>query len=270
MVGTLSPPQAPRGRRRGLLVAAVVAVAVIGAVVAGLLIRDMILYTKKPPTFPSLATSPDPSLRGTIAYVEGVGPSGRPPDQRCVWVVAAAGQPSKAAWCFDQALAVGPLALAWRPDGRLQVTSYRWPTGQRMSGVWSKLVDIRRGSVEDVPQAQVPTTPPPPPAVIENPNGDRVTARSRSGQVTVTLSGPSGERTLLSAQGGLQYQLSFNPEWSPDWKWVLVNDGEAKRLLIITVDDPAQTRVLATNVASELSAGIPQYAVTGADLLTSQ
>ena len=64
-------------------------------------------------------------------------------------------------------------------------------------------------------------------------------------------------------------EYSIQAIWAPNWEWVLAYDG---RLLVVTVDDPAQIRVLVAEPAGLGGWGstdprIATYAVTDLDLL---
>ena len=125
---------------------------------------------------------------------------------------------------------------------------FTWPQGGEPTGKWQRLVDVASGDVEQVPTADVPKRPPRSPVEAVGPNGEKVTATSKGGRITVKLTTDAGTRTLLSVQGPEgSYQVSpgGGPVWSPDGKWIVLDDG---RLLLITTDDPAKTRVLVSEV----------------------
>lgn len=281
MVETLEPPRVPidrqpaRPRRRRLGVPLAIGAAV--ALVAGIvLVRDVIETSSDRPHFPSLAETPDPSLQGTVAYFEG--------SSRCVWIVAAAGQPSKEVLCLPP-VDVGKPAevgtketdpqLVWRADGRLEVTVFRAAMGKgappSFRAGWQKVVDVRSGVVEDVPAADVPsalnvTTRP-----TVSPDGRRLTTTSdpESGRVEVTLTDANGTRTLLSAHGPGNYTYGLDAAfWAPNWQWVAAFDG---RILVITTGDQPVTRVLTDRESSSGNAmdeRFSTFAVTDANLLT--
>lgn len=248
----------------------VVAAAAVGVAVAGFfVVRGIIAYSKPNPVFPSLADNPDPSLQGTVAYYDVIA--------QCVRVVAAAGRPSKDVLCLteDEAWhptqdAYGPL-LAWLPDGRLEVTMRLWGERQaeaEAAGWWQKIVDVDTGAVEDVPATEVPSTLPEATA-LAGPNGEQIEITSEGGRVEIVLTDTAGSRTLLSAEGNPDYWVKVPPTWSPDGRWIVVKDG-AGEILLITVDDPAVTRVLATNAMAWLGwGGRTHLAVTGANLSES-
>ncbi|MCU0281998.1 MAG: hypothetical protein MUE66_09340 [Acidimicrobiia bacterium] len=246
-----------------VVVAAVVVVAVAGF----FLVRGINAYNKPNPVFPSLADNPDPSLQGTVAYYDIM--------TSCVRVVAAAGQPSQDVLCLTEEEAYhptqdayGPL-LAWLPDDRLEVTMRLWGERQaeaEAAGWWQKTVDVTTGQVEEVPATEVPSALPVATASA-GPNGEQIEVTSAGGRVEIVLIDAAGSRTLLSTEGNPDYWVKVPPTWSPDGRWIVVEDG-ASEILLITVDDPAVTRVLATNALSWLGwGGRTHLAVTGAQLL---
>jgi hypothetical protein len=149
------------------------------------------------PEFPSLVDKPDPALQGTVAYLADA--SG------CVRVVAVAGRPSRDVLCLpaqdpEQAKRLGKLVgpqLVWRSDGRLEVTMFRLtdPPGPSLGAGWQKIVDVRTGSVEDVPAADVPSRPNLGTEPTVSPDGRRVTHTSDDGRITVVLHDATGSRT---------------------------------------------------------------------------
>ena len=98
------------------------------------------------------------------------------------------------------------------------------------------------------------------------PNGERLVATSEGGRITIVLEGPSGSQTLLSAEGNPDYRLVGPVVWSPDRQWILAQEADEGRLLLITITDPPQTRVLVEHLASFTSSGIVGFAVSGANL----
>jgi len=243
------------------------AVVVVVAAAGFFVVRGINAYNKPNPVFPSLADNPDPSLQGTVAYYDVM--------TSCVRIVAAGGQPSKDVLCITEEEAYhptqdayGPL-LAWLPDGRLQVTMLLWGERQaeaEAAGWWQKIVDVTTGAVEEVPAAEVPNTLPEATAPAGL-NGEQIEVTSEGGSVEIVLLDAAGSRTLLSAEGNPEYAIKVPPTWSPDGRWIVV-ENEASEILLITVDDPAVTRVLATNAMSWLGwGGRTHLAVTGANLL---
>lgn len=257
-----------------------VGVVAVAALVAGVLVIGHAVGGRSVPKFPSLAEQPDTSLRGTIAYFAG--------ESGCVRIVAAAGTPAKDVLCIppaDTSKAVelgtkenGP-QLVWLSDGQLEVTMFRSdPKTGMFSAGWQKLVDVRTGQVQDVPAADVPSTPNLTTRPTVSPSGQRIntTSDAASGRVKVMLTDSAGTRTLLSTQGPGEYTYGLTSAfWAPNWQWIGADDG---RILVITPDDPPVTRVLTDQTqsgrgrAEGLSGDDPRlasFAVTDADILTA-
>ncbi len=247
----------------GVLVVAVVVLVVLAA-------REL---SRPVPDFPSLADTPDVTLPGTVAYF-GAGD--------CVFVVAAAGSPSKQVLClppFDPKDAeslgkpYGP-QLAWRADGRLEVTMFRMsgPTGKgeppTYGPYWQKVVDVRTGAVTDTATASLPTAPAVSGRPIIDPAGNtvRFTSNPESGHVTVTLTDTAGTtRTLLDERGPGSYTYGIDAAFfSPDFRSVYADDG---RILVITLDATPVVRVLVKPIDMGLDPSQSRFAVTGQNLL---
>lgn len=246
----------------------------LAAIVVGVLAaRDL---GRPVPSFASLAEQPDASLHGTVAYVDF--------RTRCIHVVAASGRPDRRVWCLpamsvDEAVALGKEQgpqLVWRADGRLEVTMFRMtdPPGPGYRAGWQKIVDVRTGAVEDLPDATAPSAPNLDTRPTVRPDGARLTTSShpQTGKVEITMTDASGaRRTLLSVRGPGGYGYGLHAAfWSPDGRWVAADDG---RILVVTVDDPPVTRVLVTATEGGAFGGddprLASFAVTGDDLLTA-
>lgn len=257
-----APGGPPRSKRMRMLVIGV-AVAAAAAVVAAIGI-DLWQANRPIPEFPSLADSPDPSLEGTVAYYDT--------DAGCVRIADASGAAVEDAYCFDAADDDNGPQLAFRPDGRLEVTMFTWPQGGELAAKWQRLVDVASGEVEEVPIADVPDEPTQSPIPAVGPDGQTVTYESKSGTITVKLTSDAGTRTLLSAtgpEGSYQVSPGGQPVWSPDGDWIMLDDG---RLLLITTADPSQTRVLVDPVGglgSYRSFEVRLFAVTDKTLVNT-
>lgn len=272
-------PQRPR--RRGWRWLAVLLGLILVAVVTLVLGLAAVLWHADNrhglPAFPSLSEQPDTSLHGTIAYFAN--------STGCIRLVAAAGQPGTNLLCLQQQdLEVKPESgikpagpqLIWRPDGRLEVTMFYWaPAAGKQPAYhpsWQKIVDVRTGTIDNVPAGQLPTAPSTATGPTVNPRGERIdtVVNASTGQVRVTLTGSTGTRLLLSAQGPGEYSYRFSPAfWAPTWQWIAASDDG--RILVITPGQPPVTRVLVTDSGEGAGGGTagPAFAVTGADLLTS-
>jgi hypothetical protein len=136
---------------------------------------------------------------------------------------------------------------------------------------WQKVVDVRSGKTTDTPEADVPASPNLETRATVSPDGDAVafSAASDTGKAKVTLSGPSGRRTLLATRGPSNYSI-VSAFWSPDDKWIAVDDG---RILVVTVGHPSATCVLTGDSSQGTWGGDDlrhaRFAVTKDDLLAA-
>ena len=245
---------------------AVIAVAVVGFFV----VRDLVAFGRPVPEFPSLADAPDPSLHGTVAYFAVDAEPKTQPTGGCVRAVAAAGAPSKDVLCItEESYDTGP-QLVFLPDGRLQVTMFSWEEDQPLAVAWQKIVDVRTGETEDIVVAALPAVPVALGPTV-TPTGERITATSRGNTAEMVLTDSAGvSRTLWSADVSPDYGIKAI--WAPNWEWVLAHDG---RLLVVTVADPAQIRVLVAETEGLGDFGSTEpplafFAVTDADLLGAE
>ncbi|HVC70265.1 MAG TPA: hypothetical protein VNC61_08415 [Acidimicrobiales bacterium] len=243
----------PRRRRVRVAVAVTVAVAILAALIGFFVaVRNEQQAQSRPiPTFPSLATSPDPTLQGTVAYISEAKNPAVKQRQACARIVAAAGGPPKDVLCW----AINSPALAtavWRDDGKLLVTAFNDTSGKRPA--WGKIVDIPTGHTENVAASELGVGARPSVGASTNPAGEHLVTTGKDGNATITLTGPTGARTILSVTNSRpSWGIQSGPVWSPGWKWVLTWDGT--RLLLTTVDKPTTTRVL----VDEASGGAYDY-----------
>jgi len=253
--GPAPSPASPSSSRRRPWAVAVVVIALLGvgifAFIAGK--QDEV----RRPAFPSLQSTPDAMLKGTIAYLDGK-------SEPCVRVTSASGawRNGTLQWCAPGR------TLRWRDDGRLEHLEYSAdtdtkgrPATERANGspVGGQVIDVSAGTVEPVAAADMPASPPAAADPTVGPNSQRTIVTNDGGHVTLVVDGPSGKRTLLTADGGRLYQLQVLG-WSPDGSWILASDG---RLLVITVDHPT-TRVLSEDYVGGGQEEPP--AITGADV----
>lgn len=259
------PAGHPRRRRRWARVVGFVVgvplVAVVAVVVA--FVVGHVLNARPVPSFPSLASFPDPSLHGTVAYTDQA--------TRCVRVITASGRTKNDVLCLGEPIKTaagkeeGP-QLRWRADGRLEVTMFEMTGRPGFRGLWQKVVDVGAGKVVDVPDAQVPAVPDTTGRATVTPGGDRVafTSDAGNGKVRITLTPKgSGPRTLLSAQGPGEYTYGLDAVfWSPTWDWVAAFDG---RILVVTTGPTPQTRVLVEGAWDQPD--LHGFAVTAKDLM---
>jgi hypothetical protein len=266
-------PSSRRGRQWAIAAGAAVVVIVVMGAIGVVVLRAV--GGGEVPAFPSLVESPDPSITGTVAYVD---------EGQCVSVVAAGGGPSTRLLCLppiDPKVAevegkpMGP-QLVWLPDGRLEVTMVNMDVSTKKGDEppefrpsWQKIVDVRTGEVTDVPESQLPAGLNTSTRPTVSPDGTEVsfTSKSDSGHVTVEVTDADGTtRTLLDVDGPDKYVYGLRAAfWAPDHSYVLADDG---RILVITLDDPSLTRELVVN--ANLFGDQPEdasFAVTSADLL---
>ncbi len=250
-------------RKRGRVIALVV---VVGVVVLALVVTVVgAVYSRSlsPPEVVSLQEQPDVSLRGTVAfYADG-----------CVRIIAASGVGSREVLCLDEGDGNGP-QLAWRDDGRLEITTFDWPVGGDLEAGSQTLVDIMTGEIEEVAAGDLPDTPDRTEVPAVGPDGAVVTAtREVSGwpvqrsRLTLTIDEGGQRRTLMSASADPDYNVALggDPVWSPTGDFVVFID---RRLLVVTTGADPQTRMLVENpfgIGSWASAGIRTFAVTDAE-----
>lgn len=270
IAGSDAAAVARRGRWLGPLLAAV-GVALAGIALVAVVARDLDRRDRPVPAFPSLIEQPDPSLRGSVAFiVEVKDPSAAGEDttrrSACARVVSASGERSKDAYCWsieEEALAT----TVWQDDGRLLVTAFDAPVGEdRLVPTWAKLVDVATGDAEDVPAAEVGEGARPEPGPTTDPEGNQLIAEGSDGTVHLLLQGAEESRTLLRVEeANPDWGIASGPVWSPDFAWVLWWDGS--RLLLTTVDDPS-TRVLAPEASGgAFNYDVPTFDITEGEVL---
>ena len=192
-------------------------------------------------------------------------------------MIAASGAKSKEVMCMaeldsNKAKTDGkPVGwnLTWRADNRLEITEFLM-FGEGGTPIfkpgWQKVVDVVSGAVENVPATQITLLPTPGARTTTSPSGEKVIFTSDSGSVTVDLVSASGAaRELLKAKGNSETYGLNSVSWSPDFKWVAVDDDH---LLITTIDDPSTTRTLTPPLQSDYGYdALHWFDITAADLL---
>ena len=171
---------------RRAVISIVAAVSVLVIVTVAILVFGVIPL----PDFPSLADQPDPSIPGTVAYVEY-------DETPCLFTVPASGGAGREAWCGREYVEFP----AWTSDGLLVVTDWAGaPT--------YVLIDPTTGTeVDQVPAADgVDAGPPAYPGVEKQKRADGATVHTegiRGGESAVIVRLSSGEdQTILSVEKG--------------------------------------------------------------------
>ena len=246
--------------RRGLITLGIVGVALLAAVGIGARVFAA-LGPGAEPSFPSLEEQPQAQFSGTVAYYSD--------SSGCVRMVAARGGPSKDVYCIpDEPIEtkeakgkpIGP-HLDWLPDGRLSVTMYRMPDvpGPEVLPGWQRIVDVRTGAVEEVPEEDVPQTAP----VIEHPSvspdGAELTTVSADGAAIITITQDGQARVILDVSGDPRTYRMAPAYWSPDFTWIAADDG---RILIIDPTDPATAWVLTEDARTTADERFDRFAIT--------
>lgn len=258
-------PDVHAGQRRTVRRLGIVAVG-LGALVVVVVVAVSVVDTFRrrglpPPEYPSLVTAPDPSLRGSVAYLAQK-KSPATGFQACARVAPASGAPAKDVYCWPSD--GSPIATTvWRPDGRLLVTSFDAPVGEnRVIPKWAKLVDTTTGATEDVPKSAVGDHARPSSGPAKNPDGERLVRTGGNGTAEVALVGPRGSRTVFSVKdANPDWGIQTGPVFSPDFAWILMWDGN--RLLLTTLDQSPETRVLADDALGEaFNYDVPTFAIT--------
>ena len=224
-------PSEPSRRRRSPARKVLVVVVAIVVVIGGFFFARALYWAVLQPTpdFASLATTPDPSLTGTVAFLE-------PGDDRCVYVVAASGGEPRELACEDGLAG----ELAWRDDGRLQSTVY--PGADSDDDPRSWIIDPATGELEQVPADEIPPYREWPENAWPGPNGEEVTCKNGGGKLTLRLTIDGLTRTLLSTAAPSTYCMHI-ATWNQDGSWFVVTD-DLDRLLLVTTADPSVTRLL--------------------------
>ncbi|HET9334584.1 MAG TPA: hypothetical protein VFQ21_13500 [Gemmatimonadota bacterium] len=219
-----------RGRRRAMLLAAGVALAV-AAVVWGVGVEPI-------PDYASLAERPDPSIPGRVAFLR----SGERP---CVWVAAAAGGDPQLLACTDDSETRegnwlgGP--VAWTREGNVAVQAFG-PYGNRVL-----VIDPDTRRVVERIEAEAPLLEHADPAGGPRADGARILV-NRSGRTATLGLAPvaASPREIARVTGPPGYGFS-DPRWSPDGEWILVRDTH-ERLLVVKAREGSLPRVLAERV----------------------
>jgi len=212
---------------RRAIVSIVAAVSVLAVVTVIIFVFGVIPL----PDFPSLADQPDPSIPGTVAYVEF-------DDTRCLVTVPAAGGETREVWCGQQYMEYP----SWTADGMLAILDYNAePTYLLIDPATGTEVDRIRQADQTGATGPFPT---PSGNRQERPDGATVRTEGRQdGEASVIVRVDGSEQTILSVEGAPSDYGFIEVQWSPDGEWVLVSDSEG-RLLIVGADGTPGARVL--------------------------
>lgn len=207
--------------RRAVLLGA--AVLVVTALVA-VLVFGLVPY----PDLPSIMTQPDPPVTARLAVISYDGAS------PCLSVVDGEGG-QREVGCGSR---YGGSGLRWRSDEEVSLFS--------PSGLGSLLVvDVRTGTTRTVADDTVP----------DDPGGDRrygtLSTSAEDGTSHVEVQRPDGtQERLLSLDGPERYGL-WQPLWSDDGDWVIVQDSVG-RVLVVPADG-GQARLWVQDLNGEIA-----------------
>ena len=206
-----------------------VAMAASAAVVVGVLVAILLFGVRDVPSYPALADAPDPSITGWIAYgVAGDDKVGN----LCIDVVPAGGGVPRRITCS----AGGP--FSWSSDGMLQV--YRVPllTAPYTVTRYDPATGASLGdaSTASAPYANSYGSPRRADGAVVAVSRDRVIVGMGTGSITI----------LRVADAPDDYAFLLG-RWSPDGRWVLVQDSE-RRLLVVAADGTGSARVVAADL----------------------
>ena len=272
-MGSFDPTDAVRSSGWFLAIgaAALVVVVFVGSVVfvvAELLAGDH-GYGKPWPEFPTLAAEPNPSFRGTVAFIAGpseprkVESDGQVTMRKdsCAMVVRASGGRAQQVMCWpmpDRELA----SVAWTGDGRLRITGFEEGQKAKPIPIWGREIDLSTGENVTVAIENLATDAFPEPPPVTNLNDETLVVRNGRGSATVTVVRSGSQQVLFSVKDqNPGFAIQGTPQWSSDGKWFVMYDG--RRLLTTTNDAAPSTKVLAENVSGAIGEwGATTFALT--------
>ncbi len=241
------------------IVTSAIAVAAIAAVSVVLLNRNAEQPPVTLPEFARLADAPDASLHGTVAYFSK--------DSGCVRAVEAAGAPAQDVLCIDDTEGLYGPALEFLADGRLAITLMEGSPGAG-TVAWQKVADLGTGAVADTPAADLPASAEEALGTSAIPDNRGLRITTQDDRIEIIVYGSGAQRYVYAENGPPGYHLGFDPIWSPDGEWFVIDEG---RLLIVTIAHPPTAHILADDpgwIGPASGPGFPVIAFTSDDLLT--
>jgi hypothetical protein len=209
-------------------------VSIVGAILVLVIVTAIIVvFGVIPlPEFTALADQPDPTIPGTVAYLDFG-------DDPCLFTLPASGGQPTEVWCGRDYVEFP----VWTADGLLVLTD--WTTEPAYL-----LIDPATGmEVDRIPVEERGAESEPPARPLderrERADGAIVHTGGRRGDAAEVLVRPAGgpDQTILSvADAPADYDF-YDAQWSPDGGWVLVADN-AGRLLVVGADGDPGARVL--------------------------
>lgn len=209
------------GERRRAIVAVVAAGVVIVAAVAVILAFGLIPV----PEYPSLAEHPDPSIPGTVAFIQY--PDRPDVSGPCLYLVPASGGTPRQVLCE----AFGEGGPMWTKDGK--VVLWKYPSSYLIVDPTSEPTSVERvpGDPEGFKEAPMFMMDR---AQVRDDGATVLTDRSweTAGAASVVVQSPDGTtRTLLRPERApADYRFDW-AMWSPDGNWVLVTDSDGRLIV---------------------------------------
>jgi hypothetical protein len=223
---------------------------VASVVVVGLVLTLVLTLAIIPlPEYPDLADDPDSSIVGAVAFI-------RRDDGQCISTIPAGGGAEHEVLC-DEDIGFGEFAPGWTPDGLLVVQEFG-PSGERFliidpeTGDTVDRVPFDRPEAEREPISREPTP--------VSQDGSTVFAEGGRGEPRLLVESAGGtERTVLEAEGPADYRFEW-VAWSPDGRWILLQDSEG-RLIVVSAQGDPNPRILAEDIDGWMAAAwfIPGY-----------
>lgn len=136
--------------------------------------------------------------------------------------------------------------------------------GPSFEAGWQRIVDMRAGEVEEVPDAAAPGTADRSTHPTTNARGETVTVETGDRSVEVVLTTQAGSRTLLAVEDIPEGGYAVGAAFGAPSGWIALDDG---RVLVVVPDAAEEIRVLTD--ATEMRRFDPElarFAITDQDL----